>query len=372
MISAAAVIVVALLAYTYVGFPILIVFLSRLTNRRARQQTGSDSELPTVTVCLPVFNGAAAMPAKVRGLLAQDYPADKLDILIYCDGCTDDSEAVANSLAETPEGKGRVSVIVSRARLGKPSGLNAVVAAARGEMILLNDVRQPLTPVSARTLAAALADPEVGCAAGTLVVAGSAYWRYEIMIRKAESRFRGGVGMSGSIAMMRKAELEPLPPDIILDDVWIPMRVALGGRRVVIVPEAQALDAAFEDDKEFRRKVRTLAGNYQLFARMPALLSPLHNPLWFETISHKVLRLVAPWLLLALAVLPIVAAVRAEGFGGALMGLLVVGQVVFYGAAILGRRAGKLGGLARQFVLLNAAALVGLWKHLTGGQRVTW
>jgi hypothetical protein len=149
------------------------------------------------------------------------------------------------------------------------------------------------------------------------------------------------------------------------------MRLALGGKRVVMVPDALAHDAAFDDDREFRRKVRTLAGNYQLFAHLPALLSPFHNPIWFETISHKVMRLVAPWLLVALAALSI-AAVGADGADRGLMGLLAIGQLGFYGAAILGRRAGKLGGLARTFVVLNAAAVVGLWKHLTGGQRVTW
>ena len=196
-------------------------------------------------------------------------------------------------------------MIVAPERKGKPIALNVMGAAATGDLLLLNDVRQPLSLNATAALAAAMADDGVGCATGNLVLAGGAgsgvYWRYENWIRRQESRFRGVVGMSGSIAMMRRADWSPLPEGLILDDVWIPMKLGLGGKRVAFVEEAEARDAAFDDDREFRRKVRTLAGNYQLFARMPALLNPFANRIWFETMSHKIMRLVAPWLLVLLA-----------------------------------------------------------------------
>jgi cellulose synthase/poly-beta-1,6-N-acetylglucosamine synthase-like glycosyltransferase len=247
---------------------------------------------------------------------------------------------------------------------------------AKGELLLLNDARQPLSPNSARALAAPFRHPEMGCTTGNLVLTGGAgsgvYWRYENWIRRQESRFRSVVGMSGSIAMVRRDDLSPLPADIVLDDVWIPMQLRLRGRRVLFVTEAEAYDSAFEDDQEFRRKVRTLAGNYQLFAMMPALLVPLRNPAWFETVSHKLMRLIAPWLLLSLAAASLVGALRASGFCAATLALLCLGQAGFYGAALVGQRAGRLAGVARTFVVLNAAAVVGLWRHLTGGQRITW
>ena len=172
---------------------------------------------------------------------------------------------------------------------------------AQGELLLLNDLRQPLSRNAVRALATALQDPSVGCATGNLLLAGGAgsgvYWRYENWIRLQESRFRGMVGMTGPIAMVRRADYEkllPLPEDLILDDLWIPMQLLRAGKRTTFVAEAEAHDAAFENEREFKRKVRTLAGNYQLYARMPELLVPLTNPLWFETISHKILRLVAP------------------------------------------------------------------------------
>src|SRR5262249_40737376 len=153
--------------------------------------------------------------------------------------------------------------------------------------------RQPLAPNAIRSLVEAMADPAVGCATGNLVLAGEAgsgiYWRYEKWIREHESNLRGMVGTTGPIAIVRRTEFIPLPEDVILDDVWIPMQLALRGKRVSFVPEAEAYDTAFDNKREFGRKVRTLAGNYQLFARMPELLVPFRNPIWFETISHKVL-----------------------------------------------------------------------------------
>src|SRR5436190_1378903 len=122
---------------------------------------------------------------------------------------------------------------------GEPAALNALGAEAAGELLLLNDVRQPLSGGAVRALAHALEDPDVGCATGNLVLAGGApsgvYWRYENWIRRQESRFRGVVGMSGAIAMVRRADLETLPEEVILDDVWIPARLDLRGKRVAFV-----------------------------------------------------------------------------------------------------------------------------------------
>jgi cellulose synthase/poly-beta-1,6-N-acetylglucosamine synthase-like glycosyltransferase len=372
-----AVVMLALLAFTYVGYPATIGLLAKLAPAPARIKTdgggAAESALPSVSICLPVCDGASFLAAKIESLLAQDYPAERIEIVIYCDGCRDDSEAIARALAATPRAGGRIKVIAAAERLGKPTGINAVAAAATGELLLLNDVRQPLSPGATRALAAALVDPAVGCATGELVLAGGAgsgvYWKYERWIRGQESRFRGVVGMTGAIAMMRRADFTPLPAGTILDDVLMPMRLVLAGKRVALVGDAQAFDAAFEDDREFRRKVRTLTGNYQLFAMMPALLAPWRNPIWFETFSHKLLRLAAPWFMVVLFLVSLAAAAVA---GGGPWVLLLAAQIAFYLAAVAGRRVGPIGGLARTFVVLNAAAVVGLWRFITRGQRVTW
>jgi cellulose synthase/poly-beta-1,6-N-acetylglucosamine synthase-like glycosyltransferase len=372
-VIACVVLAVALIAYTYVGYPVAIGALARLFPHRPRPAPADPAARPRVTVCLPVYNGAAYLPAKLRSLFAQDYPADRFEILVYCDGIGDDSERIAREMAASPEAAGRLRVIVAPERKGKPTALNVMGAAATGELLLLNDVRQPLSPNAMSALSAAMADDAVGCATGNLKLAGGAgsgvYWRYENWVRLQESRFRGVVGMTGPIAMMRRADLTPLPEDLILDDVWIPMQLGLKGKRVQFVPEAEAHDLAFEDDREFRRKARTLAGNYQLFAQIPALFNPFRNRIWFETMSHKICRLLAPWLLALLAVASVVLAVRAPVPATI---ALAAGQAAFYAAAALGPRGGRLGGVARTFVVMNAAAVAGLYRFLTGRQRVTW
>jgi cellulose synthase/poly-beta-1,6-N-acetylglucosamine synthase-like glycosyltransferase len=346
----------------------VIATLARLFSRR---EPFDPQYEPTVTACVPVYNGADALNAKLASLLEQDYPARKLDVLVYSDGSTDGGDALAREWAAREP---RVQVLGGPVRAGKPAALNAMAAQARGEVLLLTDVRQPLAPVALRSLVAALAAPEVGCVSGNLILRGGegagAYWRYESWIRASEARFRGMVGATGPLYIVRRADFQPLPRDLILDDMWLPMRLRLQGRRLTFRADAYAYDRAFADPREFSRKARTLAGNFQLLRQMPRLLSPFANPSWFETVSHKVLRLVCPFALAAFAVSSLAGAWR--GPDRALLATLAGAQGLFYTLALVGRRAGAPGILARTFVVLHLAALVGLWRYLRGRQPITW
>ncbi|WP_437611427.1 glycosyltransferase family 2 protein [Sorangium sp. So ce834] len=366
---------VAVLVYTYFGYPIVIGILARLWPAQRKEDP---SYVPTVTACIPVYNAASYLPAKVESLFALDYPRDKLEVLLYSDGSTDDTVRVAQQLSERDP---RVKVIVSEARRGKPIGVNTMLGVATGEVLLMTDVRQPLVPGALRALVRLLADPGAGCVSGNLVLKGSAgsgaYWRYENWIRLQEGRFRSMVGVTGPIYAIRRADMSKLPEGVILDDMWVPMRLRLEGRSILFAEDAIAYDDAFGDEREFGRKVRTLAGNYQLFSLLPALLVPFRNPSWFEIFSHKLLRLVCPWALVALVLTSTAAWVGAESSGDASWTLyaaraLFGGQAAFYLLALLGGAAGKLGALARTFVVLNAAAVVGLWRYVRGSQKVTW
>lgn len=360
----------SVLGYTYVGYPILIGALARVFPMDVTEDATWE---PKVTACIPVFNAARYLPAKVESLLALDWPADKLEILLYSDGSTDDTTRVASELAAKDP---RVKLIVAEERRGKPIGVNRMVEVATGEVLLMTDVRQPVVPGALRALIRKLADPRVACVSGNLVLQGEsgagAYWRYENWIRKQEARFRGMVGVTGPLYAIRKSDMAELPSDIILDDMWVPMRLRLAGRRIVLAEDAVCTDEAFADEREYGRKVRTLAGNYQLFALLPELLAPFDNPSWFETSSHKVLRLVCPWALLGLlgstAVLTFAPRTRAAVRLGA--GALLGGQAVFYGLGALGVT--KVGSLARSFVVMNSAAVVGLYRFVTSAQKVTW
>jgi cellulose synthase/poly-beta-1,6-N-acetylglucosamine synthase-like glycosyltransferase len=365
----------ALLVYTYVGYPIAVAILGKLFPLRP---TIDPAWLPKVTALIPVYNAASYVRAKLDSLLAQDYPEDELEILIYSDGSTDESAAIVKEYAARDP---RVRLVDGGPRKGKPNALNVMRQSATGEVFLMTDIRQPLAPGALRALVSRLSDPRVACVSGNLILRGTTgagvYWKYENWIRNSEARFRSMVGVTGPIYVIRREDLDPLPLDIILDDQWIPMRLRLARRKLLLCLEAEAYDEAFADEREFGRKVRTLAGNYQLFARLPRLLVPLANPSWFETFSHKILRLVGPW---ALAVLFVASGISAflpaaqvGGAGWSIVQRSLFGcQVLFYLAATLGETAGRVSAVARSFVVLNAAAVVGLWRWITGRQKVTW
>jgi cellulose synthase/poly-beta-1,6-N-acetylglucosamine synthase-like glycosyltransferase len=368
-VAAAALVV---LTYTYVGYPLLIGLLARLLPWRPRPVPGWE---PTVSICVAAYNCEAYIDAKLRSLLALDYPADKLEILIYSDASTDGTDAIITDWATKDP---RVNLLRGEARMGKPTALNRMRDKATGEVLLLTDVRQSLNPGALRAMLTLLAVPQVGCVTGNLVLEGrtgsGAYWRYEKWIRRQESRLGSVVGMTGSLSALRRRDLGPLPSDLILDDVWIPMNLRLRRARVLFAEDAIARDEAFSDEREFGRKVRTIAGNYQLFSRMPRLLLPFVNPSWFETISHKIARLLCPWLLLALLLACSIGALGSASGGlerQTLCGLLLA-QVAFYALAALGGHAGRVGTVARTFVVLNAAAVVGLGRFIAGSQKVTW
>jgi len=357
------------LSYTYFGYPILLALLARLSPWRPSPVTSWE---PTVSICVAAHNCEAHLDAKLRSLLSLDYAADKIEILVYSDASADRTDEIVSTWAKQDS---RVCLLRGDTRMGKPTALNRMREHANGEVLVITDARQPLDHGALRALLDLLAAPQVGCVTGNLVLEGSAgsgmYWRYENWIRKQESRFGSVTGMTGPLSALRRCDLGPLPSDLILDDLWIPMQLRLRRARVLLAENAIARDQAFSDEREFGRKARTLAGNYQLFWRMPRLLLPFVNPSWFETMSHKVARLLCPWFLLALLLTCSIAAAGSGAERNALVGLLLA-QVAFYTLAALGARAGRVGILARTFVVLNAAAVVGLWRFIAGRQKVTW
>lgn len=364
-----------LIAYTYAGYPLLVALWARLRPHQILPQPGFE---PTVSVCMSVHNGERFLEQKLASLQALDYPPHLLEFLIYSDGSTDGTVELARRLAERDR---RLRVFANHERLGKPSGLNRLRAEASGDVLLMTDIRQTLSPRALRALLEPLSDPMIGCVSGSLVLAGNtgagAYWQYEKFIRGSEARMGGMVGVSGSLYAIRRSDLQPLPSDVLLDDMFVPMVAAGARKRIVLSLEAEAYDESYADEQEFGRKVRTLAGNYQLIAKLPWLLSPLRNPVWFQLVSHKLLRLACPFALLGLLVSSL--ALGFSTFTPPLPSaerqtwqLLAAGQLLFYALALLGARAGRPGTLARTFVVLNAAAVVGLWRFLRGTQNVAW
>lgn len=366
----------AVVLYAYLGYPALILLAARL---RPAPEVRKGEVTPSVSVVIVARNEEACLEEKLKNLLDLDYPRDRLEVIAASDGSTDRTEAIAAGFAS--EG---VRLLALPGPRGKAAALNEAVAAARGEVLVLTDARQPLARDAVRQLVSFLADPSVGAVSGELHLlapsGGSAaegvsrYWSYEKGVRHAESRFDSTVGVTGALYAVRRALFPRLDPRTILDDVAAPMEVVLAGYRVLFAPEARAWDRIPESPaREYRRKVRTLAGNYQLIALRPALLNPFRNRLLWQLVSHKLSRLAVPWCLVVVA-----AAGAALAPGSALYAAALLAQGVLYGLAALGwwrartQRALGLASLPYTFALLNLAAARGLLGFLRGTESATW
>jgi poly-beta-1,6-N-acetyl-D-glucosamine synthase len=294
----------AVLLWTYAGYPAIMV--GRAALRRDRPAAGTQGALippwtPSVTVILAVRNVAAELVARVENLLEQQYPSELLDIVIACNGCTDDTELVARTLAASSP---RVTVVCSAAEAGKAGALNAGAAIAGGEVLVFADARQRFDPRAVCELVAPLRDAKVGGATGRLLIGSTAdavvagvghYWQLETQLRLAESRTGSVVGATGAIYAVRRRLFQPLPPGVLLDDVYLPMSVVRQGYRMGMAPAAVAYDRPSVDGAaEYRRRVRTLVGNLELLRLMPGLLLPGSNPIFVRYLSHKLFRVLTP------------------------------------------------------------------------------
>jgi cellulose synthase/poly-beta-1,6-N-acetylglucosamine synthase-like glycosyltransferase len=353
------------IGYTYAGYPLYCLARARLRPRPIRRR----AIRPPVSVVVAAWREAGTIAGKLETLAGQSYPAALTEVIVACDGSDDGTAAAARAAGERLL-PGRLSVLELR-RGGKPQALNAAVAAARGEVLVFTDARQRLSPNAIEALVEDLGDEALGCVGGELVLEGDApvgaYWKYEALLRRAEGAAGSTVGVSGALYALRRSLWRPLPPETILDDVLVPMRVRLAGKRVGFEPEARAYDRAAPSGREFARKVRTLSGNFQLLVLEPRLLSPLHNPSFFDFVSHKLCRLAVPWALLGL--------LAASPFAAPPFGLaLSAAQLAGYGLAGLRALGVKLplSGLAETFVVLNAAAGAGLVRFLRHGRALPW
>jgi cellulose synthase/poly-beta-1,6-N-acetylglucosamine synthase-like glycosyltransferase len=369
---------VLLLAYTHLGYPVLMRAWAVLRPRSSRRASVEPFE-PPVTLLVVAHNEALRIGGRIENLLSLDYPPDRLEILVASDGSTDRTAERARAYEQAG-----VKIVEFERRRGKPAVLNELVRKASGEIVVLADARQRFEREVLRALVCRFRDPEVGAVSGELILTQNAegtsvgegmgfYWRYEKFIRSSESIVDSGVGATGAVYAVRRDLFEPVAEDTILDDVLIPMRIVCRGYRVLFEPRARAYDqAAATGEEEFTRKVRTIAGNFQLLARERWLLNPLCNRLWLQTVSHKALRLLTPLLLATALGTSLFLASRP------LYGWLFFGQIGFYGAALGGyflrdaRR--KLPFLIIPYVicLLSWATVVAFFRYLTRRQSVLW
>lgn len=359
------------LLHCFAGYPFWLALRARVAPRAVAK---AEIAAP-VSIIMAVHDGAAHLAAKVDALLGQDY-AGNVQLLVVLDGCSD---ASASILATHADPRMRV---IAQPRSGKAVALNAAVQRADHDLLVMVDVRQRIASDTLRLLLRSLADPGVGAVGGLLCLddgdggfAGSvdAYWRYETWIRGNESRSGSVIGVSGALYAMRRALYVPLPADTVLDDVLVPMRVVAQGSRVVLEEQARAFDVASADPRRERaRKLRTLAGNYQLLFSQTWLVDPRRNPSWLRYICHKLLRLLAPWLLLGFAVSALALAGQHGFYLFSVLGLAVALLLVLAGR-VWSRCARWLPvRMLSAFMWMNLFAAQSLWVYLRRRRLHLW
>ena len=363
--------------YTYAGYPLIAAGMARWRPRRWHRDP---QEKFAVTVIMPVHNGGAIIQAKMQHLLALD-PAIVRQIIVVSDGSTDNTAELLEEFYDP-----RLKVLLLTEQVGKAQALNQALLKAEYELVVFVDIRPRLEEGALRSMISNFADREVGCVAGELVVQrgdahdaaassmGGAYWKYEQWIRSSEANWSSPVGVYGGFYAVRRRLSRSFPPGLILDDMFQPLTVIRQGYRSVLDHSATVTDTWPATARgEFQRKVRTLAGNYQLIAAAPWVLSG-DNPVRFQLVSHKLFRLLVPYALMLMLVMALVL-----GHFYPVWWAVAAAQTAFWVLALLGLVV-RVPGLHRVFgpagalVVLNAAAVAGLFRFVftSGPLWKTW
>lgn len=371
----------AAVAYTYVAFPLLIGFIARVAGRRSVAGDVPDDELPRVAVVVAAHNEERFIADKIRNTWELDYPPDRLTLLVGSDGSSDRTPDLLRA-AHHP----RLETRIFDARRGKVSVLNDLMACLDADVAVLSDADTRLAPDAVRQLVRHFRDPRVGCVNGALriehgggVSGEGLYWRYELWIKRQETRLGFVIGCYGGILAIRPELYRPLPASTIVEDFVLTMRLLEQGKRVLFDPEARATEpASASAHDEWERKVRIGAGDFQALGLTRAMLHPRHGLQAFAFWSHKVLRWLAPFfLVLGLACNLVLALWPGAPGADAWRGLLAL-QALGVGAAAWAFRlpsGARLPGWLRPaayFYLMNYALLCGFVRWRRGTQPVTW
>ena len=374
------------IAYVYAGYPLLMA----LRARGKKTEAWREAAVEPVSVVIAAYRDALPLKEKIRNLLASEG-AWIGEVLVGSDGSPDD---VAGFLAALNDDRIRVQAFPNRR--GKTAVLNDLVPQCRYGIVVMMDARQQVKPGTLRALVRRFSDERVGVVSGELIFGSpngtddvkqtaaaegmGAYWRYEKWIRKNEARVASVPGATGACYAIRKKLFRRIPDEIILDDVAYPMQAVLQGYRCVFEEEAVVFDRPSEQsNQESVRKRRTLAGNVQLLSSFPEFLNPQRNPIWFQFVSHKLLRLFVPFL----AIFSLFDAGLCILFEtNAIFGLFSRSFLVFsaffavfcvFGAIFEKKHIkNRFFSLFWMFFVLNRVTFWGVLDGLRGKYRVTW
>jgi cellulose synthase/poly-beta-1,6-N-acetylglucosamine synthase-like glycosyltransferase len=333
-----------LIVYHHIVYPIILRFYKNnqedtTTSSYQRHYTNSlmDNSLPSITIVIPAYNEEQWVAEKIRNLASLDYPNEQLSIVIACDGCNDNTAAIANITRKELECQHlNINVVNFKANRGKVAVLNDVIPTISTDLIALSDV-SALISIDALLIAAErFKDPNVGVLNGhyRLLTPGSigeqAYWEYQSQIKRSEAKLGGTLGSHGAFYLFRTQLFEKLPVDTINDDFILPMKIVAAGYRSDYDNGINALELEnASTTQDHLRRRRIAAGNFQQLFRLKALLLPRYGLTAFTFISGKGLRVLMPFLMI-IALL----GCAALAFNSLLFATLLGLQVIAYGLAI--------------------------------------
>lgn len=366
---------IVILIYTYAGYPIQLAIQGKLRPAPVHR----DAIQPNVVMVVVGYNEGHRIASKIDTCLKQDYDHNRLHILVASDGSTDNMCKIVETYPAS-----RVSLLANQARRGKAACLNDAVAHTTQPIIVFTDARQRLHPQAVSRLVANFADPKIGAVSGELVFEDEdgtpfsegigAYWKYEKFIREHEALSGSVVGVTGALYAIRRDCYYPIPAETILDDVAIPMMAAMHGWRISFESGAIAYDQPSRDaNKEKIRKVRTLAGNFQLLHLIKGLTQPWTNPLWVRFLAHKVLRLICPIALVAALVSHAVLAINGGDLYRWTFGIHVSGYLVVIASMVMPRLQTSMPlRLCATFLHLNLFVVLGFLSYASRQQSHLW
>jgi cellulose synthase/poly-beta-1,6-N-acetylglucosamine synthase-like glycosyltransferase len=368
---------VFIVVYGYILYPLIIFCLAK-SSAQAQVTSYQPPELPEITVVICAYNAENTIIDRLENIIAQNYPITKINIIVVSDGSTDNTNALIQSFNCE-----QLQHIIFNSNQGKAIALNQAMAQVTTPLVVFTDVRQTFESNALATLVKPFNDPNVGAVSGELIIRSKTltlqepekeglYWKYEKFIRRCESKNNSMVGVTGAIYALRSHLFVTMNRGTILDDMHIPLCAMKKGFRIVLAEKAFANDVESTTlAEEYWRKVRTLAGNYQLIMLQPWLINPCNNPLFFEFFSHKIVRLLIPFCLLTILLL-------SANMDGIFYQSLFVLQIALYLLAYIGWKFYgstqhlPLLSTLTNFVMLNIAALHGAYKFITGKASSSW
>jgi len=358
----------------YAGYPLSLLLLRFIMGDRSRHGSGED--LPSVTLVISAYNEERVIRRKIENSLNLDYPKEQLEILVVSDGSTDGTEAIVGEFKPR-----KVGLRACQGRQGKVSCLNRVMPDVRSELVVMSDANSMYEPGSLRRLVRHFADPRVGCVCGRLsfvnphgVPAGKAeraYWTFEGTIKRLESSLGSLLGANGAIYAYRRNLFKPVDPLMFCDDV-IPVRIAIEGYLTIYDAEARCTEEASEERVERRRRARHASfGLRSMISLLGQSLRRGRILLAYQCLSHRILR----W-----AGGPAIAAILLSSLflPGPWRSLVLIGQGIFYGIALVGFLTSRKGVglvplyLAYYFLVINFAGLSGLKAFVLGTDTPCW